>query len=190
MKLDVDATPELEARLEELAPWMHPFQFGPETLVGYFKRPGLETTVVTSRSSPALRERFKATYDAYMATDPGYEVRELARRGTGRLLDIASATGGRSFSAHLAGFDVRGVEIRAEQVTQAQLVASLDARFRDVEFVHDAQSADHPDFRKGETYDVVMSGAKPRVLHVHRDRLRRQLCGTLSAASVGAGERS
>ena len=157
MKLDVDVTPELEARLEELAPWMHPFQFGPDTFVGFFKRAGIDTTVVTSRFPSELRELFRTTYEAYMETDPGYEIRELARRGTGRLLDIACATGGRSFVAHLEGFDVRGVEIRSEQVTQAKLVASLDSRFGGVEFAHDPTSADDPEFRQGESYDVVLS---------------------------------
>jgi SAM-dependent methyltransferase len=157
MKIDVEVTEELEAKLETLAPWMHPIEFGPDTFVGFFKRPGIDTTVVTSKSPSELRELFRAAYDAYVASDPGFEIRAFAQFGTGRLLDIGCATGVRSLTAHLEGFSVRGVEIRPEQIAQAKLIASLDQRFDGVEFIHDPMSADNPDFRRGESYDMVLS---------------------------------
>jgi hypothetical protein len=161
MRLETTVTDELEARLEALEPWMHPFQLGPETFVGLLKYAGLGTTVVTRASPPELRERYRAAFDAYMEGDPYYEIRELARlvgdAPRRSLLDIASATGAFTFAARLEGFRARGVEIRPEQVEQARLIASLDPRLHDVEFVHDPTSADDPAYRDGEEHDIVLS---------------------------------
>jgi 2-polyprenyl-3-methyl-5-hydroxy-6-metoxy-1,4-benzoquinol methylase len=93
--------------------------------------------------------------------DPAYELRELVRTvGTsGRVLDIACATGWYSFSlADLGVENVTGVEIRHEQVEQAELIRALDSkRFESVRFEHEPMSADEPSFREDQRYDVVLS---------------------------------
>jgi SAM-dependent methyltransferase len=155
-------TPELERRLLDLQPWVHPYRFGPETIVGFFKyQLGGEPNVCTTRSPPETIRAVQAAYDDLMRGNPLWIVSELASRGLvgGTTLDIACATGMYSLGLADAGArDVLGVEIRPEQVEQAELVRCLDpGRFAAVRFEHDPTSADDPAFREGQSYDLVLS---------------------------------
>ena len=54
MDVPTQVTPELERRLLDLQPWMHPYRFDPETIVGFFKyQLGDEPNVCTANSPPA-----------------------------------------------------------------------------------------------------------------------------------------
>lgn len=160
MEIHATVTPELEAELVRRAPWMHPYKLGDDVFVGRFKD-RLETTVVVSGSARPAIDEMRAAFAAYMDGEPYWNLQralELAGAGGKSVLDIASATGRYSFAAALAGAcDVLGVEIRPEQVEQAELIRSLDGRFGSVRFEHEPTSADDPSFRDGETYDVVLS---------------------------------
>lgn len=162
MRLDV-ATEELAAASDEihrLAPWMHPYRLGDEAVVGLYKYHGLAETVFLPPAPPAAL----AAYDCYMAGRPFAEIdASLEQLGddvsslTG--LDIASATGLYSFHLGAQLKSVVGVEIRAEQVQQARLLQRLSPRLAQlpVSFEHDETSADSPDYRAGEQYDIVLS---------------------------------
>jgi SAM-dependent methyltransferase len=155
-------TPELERRLLDLQPWMHPYRFDPETIVGFFKYQLVDQPNVCTANSPRASIRaMQSAYDDVMRGDPLWLVSELAARGllAGTALDIACATGMYTFGLADAGArDILGVEIRPEQVEQAQLVRSLDpARFDAARFEHEPTSADDPQFRAGESYDLVLS---------------------------------
>src|SRR5690606_31610402 len=54
---------------------------------------------------------------------------------------------------------VHAVEIRPEQVAQSQLIQKLATNLRtdNLTITYDSTSADDPDFRAGEQYDVVLS---------------------------------
>ena len=160
MDIDCTVTPELERELARMAPWIHAYRFDDVTIVGRFKRIVDETTVCTRQSPPELIRRMQAAYDDHCAADQFYENRALvARVGTdGSYLDIACGAGLYTFAMSELGIqDVLGIEIRAEQVEQAEFVRSLDGRLRDARFEHEPGSADDPGFRSGETYDGVMS---------------------------------
>jgi SAM-dependent methyltransferase len=161
--VDIQATvtPELETELVRMQPWMQPFRLAENVIVGRFKT-SVDATVCVTTSPPELIAKMQAAYAGYMAGDNLWGVRTLLERvGDGRdksFLDIASATGRFSFglAANGAG-SVLGVEIRAEQVEQAELIRRLDDRFARVRFEHEPASADDPGFRAGEVFDVVLS---------------------------------
>jgi 2-polyprenyl-3-methyl-5-hydroxy-6-metoxy-1,4-benzoquinol methylase len=162
MVIETHMSSELEQELLSRQPWMHPFRLSDEVIVGHFKGtiPD-EITACVSTSDPELIEAMSAAFEQYMALDPGYELRELVQTvGTsGSFLDIACATGWYSFAlADLGVEDVTGVEIRHEQVAQAELIRELvPDRFDSVRFEHEPVSADDPSFRRGQEYDVVLS---------------------------------
>jgi 2-polyprenyl-3-methyl-5-hydroxy-6-metoxy-1,4-benzoquinol methylase len=157
--------PTLHEAMPRLAPWMHPFQLGPQTYTGYFKWLGFPETYWTPASpGPALTQTQQA-FEDYMQGRPYHHMEALLERlgpsrGHYTALDIASATGRYSFylAAHGLG-QVTGVEIRPEQVEQAQLIQRLapELATKPLQFVHDPTSADDPTFRAGESYDVVLS---------------------------------
>jgi 2-polyprenyl-3-methyl-5-hydroxy-6-metoxy-1,4-benzoquinol methylase len=158
--IDCAVTPELERELIRMAPWIHAYRFDDVTIVGRFKRIVDETTVCTRESPPDLIRRMQAAYADHCAADQFYENRELAARvgAEGSYLDIACGSGEYTFAMTELGIrDVLGVEIRTEQVEQAEFVRSLDARLHLARFEHEPVSADDPSFRSGETYDGVMS---------------------------------
>jgi len=158
--IDCTVTPELERELIRAAPWIHAYRFDDVTIVGRFKRIVDETTVCTRESPPDLIRRMQAAYSDHTAADQFYENREFAARvGTdGSYLDIACGAGLYTFAMTELGIrDVLGIEIRAEQVEQAELVRSLDQRLQHARFEHEPVSADDPAFRAGEAYDGVMS---------------------------------
>lgn len=162
MEIDAAVTDELERRLVEMQPWMHPYRFGPETIVGYFKDVETERTACITGDDPALIDRMRRAYERRLST-AGWEVQMLAERlgDVSRMtaLDIACATGLHSFELARAGFGhVRGVEIRPEQVEQARLVRDVDRSgdLAAVVFDHEPVSADAA-FLAGERYDVVLS---------------------------------
>jgi SAM-dependent methyltransferase len=196
--VDVPAqvTPELERRLLELQPWMHPFRFDRETIVGFFKyQLGDEPNVCTPSSPPETISAMQSAYENVMRGDPLWLVSELGARDLlrGTILDIACATGMYTFGLADAGArDVLGVEIRAEQVEQAELVRSLDPeRFAAVRFEHEPTSADAPRFRDGESYDLVLSMGL--LYHLtdpvqHLRNLRRLACGALVLNTLTTAE--
>jgi SAM-dependent methyltransferase len=163
--VDIPATitPELEERLIALRPWMHAYRLADDTFLGTFKYQlgGAGTTVCTPSSPAETIEATRRAYEEVVRGDPLWRVRLLAERGLlgGTALDIASATGMHSFGlADVGAPDVLGVEIRPEQVEQAQLLKSLaPERFSNVRFAHEPTSADDARFRQGESYDVVLS---------------------------------
>lgn len=160
MDLEVTVTPDLEDELVRRAPWMHPFRLSESVIVGRFKD-RVPTTVCVSSSPSEEAAAMRQAYADYMEGDPYWNVRAAFERvgGTGKsFLDIASATGRFSFALADAGAgSVLGVEIRREQVDQAELLRRLDGRFANVRFEHEPTSADDPAFREGESYDVVLS---------------------------------
>ena len=163
MDIPIDVTADIERELLQLQPWMHAYRFAPDTIVGSFKHHGIAESACGPTSDPELIQRMQSAYDELTSTRDGWQIQTLADR-LGSLaglsaLDIASATGRMSFLlAERGATDVRGVEIRAEQVEQAQLVKRLaGSRFAGVSFEHDPSSADSPTYRDGETYDLVLS---------------------------------
>ena len=141
---------------------MHPFKLGERVYTGYYKARAIEQTYCLSTSPPELVSRHAAAFADYMAADPYWYVDELVRQvgAVDDVLDIASATGRFSFEVALLGAKrVRGVEIRAEQVAQAELLRQADERLQGlaVSFEHVTASADDGDFLAGEDYDVVLS---------------------------------
>jgi SAM-dependent methyltransferase len=156
-------TREFEEELLARQPWMHPYRFAPDVIVGTFKKQGLEATVCLSRSPAHLREQMQQVYADYLASDPFWHLRELHDELGGledcSCLDIACATGLYSFAlTDLGAGSVRGIEIRPEQVEQAKLLQKLaPERFERIVFEHEPVSADHQSFRSDETYDVVLS---------------------------------
>lgn len=156
---------EITEGLAGMAPWMHPFQLAPNTFVGYFKYHDIAETFCTPDSSPQLQTRMSEAFAAYMGGEPFGIIDKALIAGKidvadSTFLDIASATGKFSMRVALSGAkSVLGVEIRPEQVAQANLLVRADTRLRNlpVRFEHDSLSADEPEFRKGESYDVVLS---------------------------------
>lgn len=187
MEIPTTVTPELERELRRLQPWMHPFRLDERTIVGHFKyQLGDGPTVCTANSPPALVEAMRAAYEDVLRGDPLWRVRVLAERRlvNGSALDIASATGKYTFALADAGADnVLGVEIRSEQVEQAQLLRGLASdRFARTHFELEPTSADDPAFRLGESYDLVLSMGL--LYHLtdpvqHLRNLRRLTRGTL-----------
>ena len=174
MKIDIDPEKReaFEARLAELEPWMHAFQFGPETIVGFYKYEGLglDETSCTPQSDPqrirrlqnayALRNHAEhfGFYEDMLSIIPKGEREKLS------VLDLASATGEFSFWAVDQGFGrVTSVEIRDNQVAQQRLIldSTSNADYRNrIELIHEPMSADVPAF--AERYgalkpDVVFS---------------------------------
>lgn len=160
MEVRTVVTPELEQQLLSSGPWMHPYKLDENTIVGYFKG-RIEETVCVSSSPEDVRSAMAAAFADYMAADPYFDVRALTGRfpDARSFLDIACATG--RFSLALAdegAAEVTGVEIRAEQVAQAELIRGLDqGRFAAVSFEHEPMSADDPGFRIDERFDAVLS---------------------------------
>jgi SAM-dependent methyltransferase len=161
--VDIPATvtPELERELLRMQPWMQPFRLAENVIVGRFKK-SVDSTVCISTSPPELIAKMQEAYAGYMAGDSLWSIRTLLARVEGAadksFLDIASATGRFSFGLAAGGAgSVLGVEIRPEQVAQAELIRSLDDRFAAVRFEHEPTSADDPGFRAGEQFDVVLS---------------------------------
>lgn len=182
MRLDVpDLGPELERDLERRAPWMHPYHFGGSVYVGRFKYRSVDGTYTTSASPHAAVERMRDAFEAYMAADPFHDVDAgLARIAEAvgrplselRVLDIASATGRYTFrAAQLGAAEAVGIEIRPEQVEQANLVHRVAGNLSalPVRFLHDPTSADSPAYRRGERYDIALSMG---LLYHLRDPLR------------------
>lgn len=164
MDVEAQVTPELEADLLAREPWMHRYRLAPDVIVGNFKYHGIAESACVSSSPPDLVARMQAAYADYRAGDPEWQVRELASRLGGlagrSILDIASASGRFSFALAANGADdVLGVEIRSEQVEQAELIRDADTsgRFAGVRFEHDPTSADDPAFLAGREFDVVLS---------------------------------
>jgi 2-polyprenyl-3-methyl-5-hydroxy-6-metoxy-1,4-benzoquinol methylase len=150
-----------EREVMALQPWMHPYRFGDRTYTGHFKLHGIRETCCVSGSSPDLIARMAAAYADHERGQPdALADRVLADLAPGStVLDIACATGRHSFALASRGLDVTGVEIRPHQVDQTRLIqrAAPDAAAWPMRFEHEAASADDPDFRKGETYDAVLS---------------------------------
>ncbi|MGH2935503.1 MAG: class I SAM-dependent methyltransferase [Gaiellaceae bacterium] len=162
MLIDAEVTPSLEQELLSRQPWMHPFRFADDVIVGWFKHEvDGDATACVSSSPPNLRASMAAAFDRHMAADPEYEIRELVERvgNDGRYLDIACATGWHSLAlADLGVHEVIGVEIRPEQVGNAEFIRQLEPRrFAAARFEHEPVSADDSDFRADEQYDVVLS---------------------------------
>ena len=162
--MDVQAaiTPDLERELIGRQPWMHPFRLAPDVILGNFKYHGIAESACISTSDPGLIRTMQAAYADYLSGDPTWKVAAFVDAVGGvegtTCLDIASATGRFSFQLADRGADVLGVEIRSEQVEQANLIKSLAGdRFSGVRFEHDSTSADDPSFRAGENYDFVLS---------------------------------
>jgi SAM-dependent methyltransferase len=187
MDIEAQVTPELEAELVGRAPWMHRYRLAPDVIVGNYKYHGIQETACVSTSPPELVARMQAAYDDYRAGDPEWQIRELAGRLDGlrgkSILDIASASGRFSLALAANGADdVLGVEIRPEQVEQAELIRAVDAgrRFDGVRFEHCPTSADDPAFLAGRQFDVVLSmgllyHVTQPVAHIHNvRRLARQ----------------
>jgi 2-polyprenyl-3-methyl-5-hydroxy-6-metoxy-1,4-benzoquinol methylase len=139
---------------------MHPFLFNQDLLVGRFKNLLQETT--WHKDHPDF-PRALGYFEAYMAARPFYMLDyALDKLGTDRssasAIDIASATGRFSFALAERGLGrVVGVEIRPEQVAQAQLVQDTVGGYENLRFEHEPMSADDPAFRAGEVYDLVLS---------------------------------
>lgn len=159
-------------QLPRLAPWMHPFKFGPNTFTGYYKYQGLDTdlTWVTDSSAPIDITRLRAAYEDFAAHDEWTPfLQSLFRQGDARppgeqsALDIGAGSGRNSLLAAQAGFGMTtAVEIRENQSAQLQWILDgvSDAGLRDrVRAVHEPLSADDPAF--GEKYaqavDVALS---------------------------------
>jgi SAM-dependent methyltransferase len=156
-------TPELERELRRRTPWMHPFRLGEEALLGTFKYHGLADTVFLNSSPPDSLARAREAYADIVSGRPfahlDVALDRLGAEPGATYLDIACATGLYSFHLSDIGGDVRGVEIRPEQVEQARLLQGLDQRFATapLRFDHVPTSADDPAFLEGEHYDVVLS---------------------------------
>lgn len=164
-----EALAQLEARLPELAPWMHCFKFSDSAFVGYYKVQGMtlgETFCAGSSSQDSIA-RFQTAYANYNALGPRswfeklWGMLDIPDRSKASLIDISSATGEKSFWAARFGFgSVTSSEIRLNQHLQEQLIldCSDDPALRAVQAVHDPVSADHADFPSNyETFDVVCS---------------------------------
>ncbi len=196
MDIRCTITPELEAELLSRAPWVHPYRLADDVIVGWFKGRVDDATVCTSSSPQELIGRMKAAYADHLEADPLWEIREFARAvgSDATFLDIACATGLYTLALALEGAHcVVGVEIRREQVEQANLIVSLDDRFSRARFDHEPVSADQSSFRLGETYDGVMSlgllyHLRDPVQHLDNlRRLGRKAC--LLQTLTHAGER-
>lgn len=164
-----DALAPLEARLDELAPWMHCFKLGESTFVGYYKVQGLGLDeTYCGRASPAdRRSRLSNAYAAYNAIGPRawfmklWDCLGLSDRRSASLLDLSSATGEKSFWAAQAGFgSIVSSEIRLNQHRQHQalLDATSETAYKAIRAVHDPISADDVEFPKSYgNFDVVCS---------------------------------
>jgi SAM-dependent methyltransferase len=152
-----------------LAPWMHPFKFGPRTYTGYFKYDGIEQTWVNETSPDADVERLRTAYDRYHAAEEWSPfLRSLLTDGLAdvsrmTVLDIGAGSGRNSLLAAGSGCGlVTAVEIRANQSAQLQhiLDAAEDPRYREhVRAVHEPLSADDPAFgaRYESSADTALS---------------------------------
>jgi SAM-dependent methyltransferase len=141
---------------------MHPYRIGERVYTGYHKAHGIEQTYCISSSPDELVERHAHAFSAYMSGRPYWHVDDALRLlgPVGDVLDIACASGRFSFRlAHQGVARVRGVEIRAEQVAQCELLRRADRRLEGLalSFEHVAVSADDPDFLAGDEHDVVLS---------------------------------
>lgn len=155
---DVD---ELVAKVPQYAPWMHPYQFNDVAVTGYFKgwNPA-RTHWLHHEDGYAAAKRHAQNFSDLK---PDYFLEHIGKKfdvADFSLLDIASATGMYSFLAAERGFkQITAVEIRAEQVEQAQLVQRLAQNIDTsrVELIHDPMSADAPNYLVDQQYDVVLS---------------------------------
>jgi SAM-dependent methyltransferase len=164
MELTVDITSAVARELKERRPWMHTFKLGDDAYVGTFKYHLLPDTVFL-RSEPQLFAEGERAYADVASGAPFAHIDQALERlgvdvGETTFLDIACATG--MYSFHLAGNgakEVRGVEIRRDQVEQARFLQGLDERFAlpSLHFDHVAMSADDPSYLGDERYDVVLS---------------------------------
>ncbi len=157
-----EVTPELERALVEMQPWMHPFRFGPDTIVGDFKHHIAGTTVCVTTSPAEVRQAFQRGYSDHLRGRPDWPTDMLVDRfgADNYWLDIACATGAYSFRLALRGAgSVHGVEIRPEQVRQARFIQELDSRFRraPLRFDHVSESAESDLFLPNASYDVCLS---------------------------------
>ncbi|MBF0267975.1 MAG: methyltransferase domain-containing protein [Alphaproteobacteria bacterium] len=164
-----DALEKLEAQFEPLAPWMHCFKFHDSAYVGYYKIQGRNLNeTYCHRASDAGRIDLLRT--AYQKSNIAYPRRwfaslcdhlELSDLSQSSLLDISSATGEKSFWFAKLGFGkVVSTEIRRNQHLQHQAIldSTSDQDYSRITAVHDAVSADHPDFpERYEKFDVVCS---------------------------------
>lgn len=150
--------PTLHTAMPRLAPWMHPFQFGDSSYVCYFKWLGFKESYWTPDSPAGELAQTRQAFNDYMQGHPYHHMDVLAaalgsQRERYSVLDIASATGRYSFHLAMNGFgSVTGVEIRPEQVEQAQLIQQLapELQGKPLQFKHDPTSADDPAFRAEE----------------------------------------
>jgi 2-polyprenyl-3-methyl-5-hydroxy-6-metoxy-1,4-benzoquinol methylase len=157
---DVD---HLIAELPKHGPWMHRFKFNDVAVVGYFKQWRKDITYWVKSQNPTDYAHAAQLENAYVQSNPAYHLDAVLKKlGTTdlTLLDIASATGLYSFHAASKGLSqVKAVEIRPEQVAQANLIKQLATNIptKNLTIEHDPTSADDPAFRDGEQYDVVLS---------------------------------
>lgn len=162
----------LAEQLARLAPWMHPFKFGPNTFTGYYKYAGLDSnlTWVTDGSTPSDITRLRAAYENFAAHDEWTPfLLSLLRQGDAppladqNALDIGAGSGRNALLAARAGFGMTtAVEIRQNQSAQLQWIldgASDDGLRGRVRALHEPVSADDAAF--GEKYaqsvDVALS---------------------------------
>src|SRR6266849_34414 len=104
--LEIPVSPELERQLLAMKPWMHPFRFGPDTIVGWFKHHTDETeTVCLTTSAAPVKETFRRAYSDYSRGQPRWHSETLVSRFGAHhdWLDIACATGRHSFELALRG---------------------------------------------------------------------------------------
>ena len=155
-----------------LAPWMHPFEFGPQTYTGYFKYDGLgtELTWVNPQSPAAEIERVRAAYQRQSHVLWPKFVEELVadippgERQSSTVLDAGAGTGRNSLIAVDLGFGrVLASEIRASQSAQLQLIldCAADHRYRShISVINDPVSADdaaYPERYREAGVDIVFS---------------------------------
>jgi 2-polyprenyl-3-methyl-5-hydroxy-6-metoxy-1,4-benzoquinol methylase len=165
LSIPIERVRELESEFLRRQPWMHPYQLADDVIVGRFKEHRIVETCCVSTSEPALKAGMQKAFADYMEGDPYHHMDELIRRlngdlSTSSVLDIACATGRFSFYLALNGARrVRGIEIRQEQVDQAELLRREDDRFGglDLAFECEPMSADDPAFLAGEKFDVTLS---------------------------------
>lgn len=164
--VEPDYLAHLQSQIPTMTPWMHFFKFNEDVFTGYLKRFGISETYCLREKAPQQFENIEKLFSDYIAGQPFHDMdvalKHFSEQDRGQLsaLDIASATGKYSFYLASQGVGtVHGVEIRSEQVQQAELIRQglSDEMQARLTFTHDPMSADDPAFREGEQYDLVLS---------------------------------